>query len=318
MAGPRPIPITIIAGFLGAGKTTLLNRLLTADHGRRLAVLVNDFGDVNIDTQILDAAGVDGLVDLPNGCVCCTLARDLVRVVHDLIEIDNPPEQIILEASGVSSPADIESILDVPALASRVKVEAIITLVDAENILRLAKATMFADKQVAAADIVLLNKIDLVDEEELAAVLAWIAQVAPQARLIKTDYAQAPLELIVGAGSSVRTGHARLAPLAIESRAGHHAFETWTFRSDRPLSVACLEKVLAALPASIYRAKGILYLARDPGQRYVLQVVGKRVTMTADRRWGDTEPGSELVFIGDQGATDSSKLDHVLTECAAR
>ncbi len=198
MVMSQPIPVTIIAGFLGAGKTTLLNRILQADHGRRLAVLVNDFGQVNIDSQLLDSAGENPIIDLPNGCICCTLARDLSGVVGRLIGLEDPPDQLIIEASGVSSPGDIKSILDVPELASRVRVNSIITLVDAENVLRLAKAVMFADKQVAAADIVLLNKTDLVDAKQIAEVLTWITGVAPAACVVPATYANVPMSLITG------------------------------------------------------------------------------------------------------------------------
>ncbi len=315
MAAPVPIPVTIIAGFLGAGKTTLLNRLLRADHGRRLAVLVNDYGDVNIDTQLLDPAGDDEIIDLPNGCVCCTLARDLVGVIWDLIKIEQPPEHIVLEASGVSSPADIVSILDVPELSSRIIVNSVITLVDSENILKLAKAVMFADKQIISADLLLVNKTDLVDEDELTAVLDWIAEVAPDARLIKTQYAQVPLELILGSGQIDHVNHASLTEAGPTARVEGHDFGTWTYTTDQPLSGTALQIAMTTLPAAIIRAKGIVYIAGDPGRRYVLHLVGKRIALTADREWAGSEPGTQLVFIGAVGTFDTADLNARLSAC---
>lgn len=317
MAEPQPIPITIIAGFLGAGKTTLLNRLLTAKHGRRLAVLVNDFGDVNIDAFILDTAGTDGVVDLPNGCVCCTLARDLVRVVQELIDRDEPPEHLILEASGVSAPADIEAILDVPQLAGRVRVDGIVTLVDTQNILRLARAVTFADKQVAAADLLLLNKIDLVSEEELAAVLAWVRGIAPEARVIETHFAQLPLGLILGATPVLRVERSARETVGLIAGDEGHGLTTWTFRAKRPLSQECLEAAISALPAAVYRAKGIVHLAHDPVRRYILQAVGQRVAISPDREWGISERETQLVFIGAGHTLDPHDVDGRLSDCVS-
>jgi len=311
----QPRPVTIIAGFLGAGKTTLLNRILTADHGRRLAVLVNDFGQVNIDIQLLEGAGDDQIIDLPNGCICCTLARDLAGVVKGVIELEDPPEQLIIEASGVSSPGDIESILDVPELASQVKVASIITLVDAENALRLAKAVMFADKQIAAADIVVVNKTDLVDAAQLADVMAWITNIAPAAHIVKTTYANVPIPLITRDIPRDNSSHAL--QVTVE-HAGHdhsQAFRSWSFTTNEALIRNRVQTVIDHLPASIYRAKGFLYFGDDPGRRYVLHVVGRRVTILEDRPWGEYEPLSQLVFIGETDSFDPADLEANLRAC---
>ncbi len=317
MAPSQPIPVTIIAGFLGAGKTTLLNRILAADHGRRLAVLVNDFGQVNIDTQLLDSAANDQIIDLPNGCICCTLARDLAGVVRGVIGLDDPPDRLIIEASGISSPGDIESILDVPELASRVRVNSIITLVDAENALRLAQAVTFADKQVAAADIVVLNKTDLVDADQLAGVLEWITSISPAAHIVKTSYADVPMALITGDGPRIKSD--REPALEIENTGHDHSqsFRSWVFTSNEALSRDGVEAMLANLPAAIYRAKGLLHFENDPGRRYVLHVVGQRLSILADKPWGEQKPLSQLVFIGERGGFDPAELEADLRACIA-
>jgi G3E family GTPase len=309
--------VTIIAGFLGAGKTTLLNRILQTDHGRRLAVLVNDFGQVNIDAQLLESAGEGQVIDLPNGCICCTLARDLTGVVREVIGIEDPPEQLIIEASGVSSPADIESILDVPELVSRVRVANIITLVDAENAIRLAQAMMFADKQIAAADIVVVNKIDLVDADQLADVLAWILGITPAARIVKTSYADVPLALITGDRSRDNIGRA---PKVAVEHAGHdheQAFRSWAFTTKQALSRNGILAMINNLPESIYRVKGFLYLGDDPDRRYVLHVVGRRVTIIEDGSWAEQEPLSQIVFIGERDGFKPAELEENLRACIA-
>ena len=150
-----------------------------------------------------------------------------------------------------------------------------------------------------------------------AAVLAWIAEVAPDAHIIRTQYAQVPLDLILDNG---RTGPAQTASfgqIAAGIDADGHAFESWTFRAEQPLSGERLLAVMNGLPASIYRAKGIVYMAGDPGRRYVLHLTGKRVTLIADRRWAEIEPGTQLVFIGAAGALDTVDLNAKLSDCTA-
>lgn len=311
---PFPIPITLIAGFLGAGKTTLLNRILRAEHGLRIAVLVNDFGEIDIDAQLLAMAQPGQMISLPNGCICCTLFGNLVRVVQDLIEAPQPPEHIIIEASGVSSPADVAAILEIPALQNFVTLDSIITVIDAENVRRLARVVIFLEGQIRSADTLLVNKTDLVDADTLAEVLGWIRMVAPEAHLFKTSYAQVPLELILGIG--------RPFPVATSPHPALHPdhdqlYETWSYTTTKPLLKTALQAVLEALPVSIYRGKGFLYLADSPDQRYVLQLVRKRIRLDADQAWGTQPPKTELVFIGEPGALDPAELQTQFDQCLA-
>lgn len=308
------IPITLIAGFLGAGKTTLLNRILREEHGLRIAVLVNDFGEIDIDAQLLAPAQPGQMISLPNGCICCTLFGNLVRVVQDLIEAPQPPEHIIIEASGVSSPADVAAILEIPALQNFVTLDSIITVIDAENVRRLARVVVFLEGQIRSADTLLVNKTDLVDADTLAEVLGWIRTIAPEARLLKTSYAQVPLELILGVGRPAPPGaspHPALHP------DHNQLYQTWSYITSKPLLKVAFQTVLEALPVSIYRGKGFAYLADSPNQRYMLQLVGKRIRLDADQAWGTQPPKTELVFIGEPGALDPVELQAKFDQCLA-
>ncbi len=325
-----PIPITVIAGFLGAGKTTLLNRILQAEHGRRLAVLVNDFGEINIDTQLLADAQADNMISLPNGCICCTLFGNLVKVVKDLAQLPQPPEHIIIEASGVASPKEIVAILEAPNLRPLVFLDGVVTLVDAENVRRIAPMVMFIESQINSADLLLVNKIDTVGQKDLLDLIDWLRDIAPEARLVPTTYAQVPLDLVLGTGDNSRWNFNDVAlpdeKPPLEGEHDHHhepqhrhkqLYGTWAYTTTKPLSRPAVQAVIDNLPVSVYRAKGILYFADEPQHRYVLQVVGKRVRLFNDGDWGQKSPQSQLVFIGQPDALDPVELKSSLNNCVS-
>jgi len=322
---PFPIPITIIAGFLGAGKTTLLNRILRTEHGLRVAVLVNDFGEIDIDAQLLDVGENDTMVTLPNGCICCTLFGNLVSVVQNLVQAPEPPEHIIVEASGVSSPKDVAAILEVSTLQNLVTLDSIVTVVDAEIVRRLSRVVMFSESQIRSADILLVNKIDLIDDEILAELIDWIQGITPDARILKTAYAQVPLDLILGVDHQAKANI--LPDLTTQLDEGdphrHHQpdhsqlFETWSYATDKPLNREAVQTVLDNFPTSIYRGKGFLHFADSPEHRYVLQIVGKRVRLVRDEAWEPALPKTELVFIGEPGALDPVELQSYFDNCFA-
>lgn len=326
-----PIPLTILTGFLGAGKTTLLNNILHAEHGLRVAVVVNDFGAINIDSQLVVDVN-DDTIELSNGCICCTIRGDLLNAMVGVAKRDNPPEYIIIEASGVSDPLEIAMTFKQPALQSLIQVDSVLTIVDVEQIRSLERENeTLAVLQVGAADIVVANKVDLVSQDELEAVKQWIRSIIPQARILEAAHGRVPLELILGVGKFdparlVREGQQEIHVHAVGGQHDHdhdHAqdhtlvFSTWSWTTEQPLSFKALKRTVAKLPANIFRAKGIVNLVDDPAHVGVLQVVGKRANFSKDRPWGERRPYSQIVVIGEHDTLDGADLQRRFEACIA-
>lgn len=304
----RKLPVTIISGFLGAGKTTLLNYLLGSDHGLRIAVLVNDFGSIAVDSELI--RNIEGeTIGLANGCVCCTIRNDLVQALLDLM--DRNPHQfdhIVIETSGVSDPAAAAMAVVMSArLAGRLRLDAIVTVVDTENVLELdGTHSALILEQIKAADIVLLNKRDLVSSDLLERVQTWIRAEAPHVRLLATEQCCVPLDLlfdIPGNGSEAISDrpHTRAASFALGARHVHnidHDVTTWSWERPEPLALEPLYQLLQRLPTEVFRVKGILNLAEIPERRVVLQVVGKRVQLRKGLPWNDQIPLSRVTMLG--------------------
>jgi G3E family GTPase len=327
------IPVTIITGFLGSGKTSLLNHILHSDHGLKIAVLVNDFGAVNIDAELI--VGVEGeTVSLANGCICCTIRGDLLRAISKLVRQENPPEYLVVETSGVSDPIAVAQTFLMAEVNSYVQVDGIVTLVDAEQLRTLSSSSeMLAIDQVAAGDIVVLNKVDLVSAQALQQLKEWIYEVAPNARIIETTYGKAPLELILSVGMYAPERlaqreqpdvhiHAADEPADHAHDAQHDhdhslVFNTWHYQANEPLNRAALTNAINKLPGTIFRAKGIVWLEDDPGSKSLLHVVGKRATLSPAGAWGDARPGSQIVTIGSAGGVDPDLLFQLFDACRA-
>jgi G3E family GTPase len=289
MNGAR-IPVTVIGGYLGAGKTTLVNHILaTADE--RIAVLVNDFGAINIDKDLI--VGSDGAaVELANGCICCSLADGLVSALDLVLSRSSAPDRVLIEASGVADPAAVAAYGHRPGLS----LDATIVLADACSIGTHVEDPYVGDTvraQLAAADIVVLTKTDVAGQETIESGRRLISELNRDAPTIPATNGAVSLEALFGIDqrpSSPTPGG--VAPAAT-------SFETTSLSFETPIDHSTLREALDALPPEVVRAKGIVRLSDQPSMRAVVQRVGVRLNITTDGPW----PGgpSRLVFVGISG-----------------
>lgn len=299
------IPVTILSGYLGAGKTTLITHVLSQTHGLRVAVLVNDFGAVNIDASLISSHAED-TITLSNGCVCCTIQDDLGAAIDTQLRREQPPQHILIEASGVAEPARMLRYVESwPGL----KRQAIVCVVDIETIRDRARDKFVGRvvcRQIAAANLLILNKADLVDAASGLAVFDWLVTLAPGAGMITSHRAQVDPTLLLegfyqGAGS-------RRDELAY---AQPGVFFNVAVAMAEPVGLADLQAVLARLPASVHRLKGFVTDVAT-GQALLVQCVGARYSVEPCPPSADNPPPA-LVAIG----TDRSELQSVRLELAA-
>lgn len=329
----KPIPITIITGFLGAGKTTLLNRILHGNHGLKIAVLVNDFGAVNIDSALI--VGVEGeTVSLSNGCICCTIRDDLLDAVIKLLDRPDRPDYMIIETSGVSDPFAVAETFLMPELRPFVHVDGIVTLVDSEQARDLkGEQAALAMDQIMAADILVLNKVDLVTTETLTDLKRWVRDLVPNARILEVSHGDVPLEFVLSVGNyDMDRLHARARREIHVHEAGEHVdhehavqsdtgpdhsliFQTWSFETRAPFLYRELREMVQTLPPTIFRAKGVLNLKESPDRRAIFHLVGKRANLVFGDKWAPGERMSQLVVIGSNGGVDAADLKRLFEGC---
>ncbi len=299
------LPFTVIGGYLGAGKTTLLNHLLANTKGLRVAVLVNDFGSVNIDASLIRSHDGD-TINLANGCMCCSLVNGFAVAINQIRKRAEDFDRLVIEASGVANPRKVAQY----GTMYQLPLEGILVVADAEQVRTQAQNRYVGDtvvRQFAQADLILLNKTDLVSEEEIASLRDWLANLAPKTPIIATTQSQVPMDVLLGIESDRILIHS-------QSDGDDHAdtFETWTIDSSSPLTKESLECFARGLGEDIYRAKGFVYLQEDKEHRYIYQQVGTRWTLEPSTTWDREQPQTRLVAIGRRGATNLEALEALL------
>ena len=335
------IPATVITGFLGAGKTSLIRHLLENADGRRIALIINEFGDLGIDRQMLMGCPIEGceedsVVELANGCICCTVADEFLPTMEMLLDRPDPPDHIVIETSGLALPKPLVKAFNWPEVRSRVTVDGVIAVIDAPAVAsgRFAddpdavQAERQADQaldhdspleevfedQILCSDLIVLNKTDALDQAELASVRAEIARVAP-VKTIDSVHGAVDVRVVLGLGAAVEDH--------IESRKSHHDQEEGHDHDDFDSFVVDLAPVsdpetlearirTATQVHDILRIKGFVHV---PGKdmRHVVQGVGGRIQRYYDRPWrADEERRGQLVVIGQKGI-DRTAIESALS-----
>lgn len=273
---PLPAPLTVVGGFLGAGKTTFVNHLLRDANGVRFAVLVNDFGDLAIDEDLI--LSHDGqTIALANGCICCTIGNDLIETVTDLMESENPPEHLIIEASGVADPGPVAEIGSLDPNLSR---DLTVVVIDVDQIRAHhedEKLTDTVERQIRAADLFVLNRVDTPSEDTLRQTTAWLAQRNPAANFIKTSNGGVPLALLTGTDQGLdQTRKSTTIKHASDSSDHATKFTTRILEIEPGTARQAFVKRMNDLPANVLRGKGHIDLE---GQTYEFQKAGRRQSL---------------------------------------
>ena len=305
-----PVPFTVIGGFLGAGKTTLLNHLLTESSGIRFAVLVNDFGDLNIDESLI-SSHEGQTISLANGCVCCSISNDFNRTMINLVKRIEEFDQVVVEASGVSQP---DRIMDIARLDPELSPSGIVVLVDAAEVQNRSTDRYINNiviKQLQTAELLIVNKTDLVSREKLAELEAWLEDVSPNAVRLNTSGGVVPVQMIFGEkiksngfsdkadGETNRTENSNYPH-------HNHQFKSLALNSNKQLNRKTFELWCEALPPSVIRGKVILYFGDVPGNSWVWQKVGKQSSI---KKFLGNNSNSELVLIGTPEMPSSQELE---------
>jgi G3E family GTPase len=318
------MPVTIITGFLGSGKTTLLNHILSNNHGLKIAVLVNEFGDINIDSQLLVSIDEDK-IELTNGCICCTIDNNLTEAVYKILQQYKPGENssidyLVIETTGVADPLPIVLQFLGTDLRDLTRLDAILTVVDAETFTPDQYHSEAAKSQLLYSDIILLNKIDLVSTAHVNSLESYIYSIKDYAKILRSQFGAVPLPLILDVDFAQLGSAAQALDAPKKATETSHlnadGFTSISFKSDRPFSLKKFQQFLDhQLPDTVFRAKGILWFDESPA-RHIFQLSGHRFHLN-DSAWMSTvAPSNQLVIIGRK--LNALQLQQQLTNCLTK
>ncbi len=311
------LPVTILTGFLGSGKTTLLKRILQEKHGLRIGVILNEFGEISIDGELVNLPE-EGLMQLSNGCLCCTVREDFERAARELLQHAQALDYLVVETSGVADPRQVTELFVQRAFHEDLRLDGVVTLVDGAEYWHNFRRSQTAAHQISSADILLLNKVDLITPIEQEQILADLRRYNPDAPCLLTTHAQVPLARILDVHAfRPEEWDPKLPDLEAEAHPSHHleedGIQSVSFQLQQPLDLAAFRDWLQDLPETIFRAKGVLWVLDEP-QRVIFHQVGQRQTLFLERDWDLQEPRlSKIVLIGkglerEQLAADLSRV----------
>ena len=315
------IPVTVLTGYLGAGKTTLLNRILSENHGRRYAVIVNEFGEIGIDNDLIVNADEE-VFEMNNGCICCTVRGDLIRIIEGLMKRKGSFDAIIIETTGLADPAPVAQTFFVDDdVRERAKLDAIVTVVDARHIFLRLEDSHEAEEQIAFADVILLNKTDLVSPQELEEVRQRLRVINNQARVHETVRCELPLEEVLERGAFDLERILKIEPdfLGEDTHEHDDDITSVSVSSETPvdpyLFMPWLRNLTATKGQDILRLKGIIAFPNEP-KRFVVQSVHMLLDGDVQNDWAEGEARvSRLVFIGRN--LDREELEQGFNDCRA-